>query len=1054
VLARPRPAIAAVTWLVAALLGGGSALGEAPRTAAQPMPPVNPGAIDGRTFGGLRIPAALPPAVVPRDASFAARRAWSWSEPGSTLADGRTAPPVRRLLLEGDVRVRLGTHEFTAARALVWMQALPPGDPDAGPNVRQVYVYFDRVSTPRAAAGLAVSANRLGVQGVFEVNGGTVLKTDVFERRRAGSPLLAEGEAEFAQYLRSLLAPGAPVVAAEPELERVPDLSDPAVARPALPGTGVEEPLTLEDVDEALPEETVQEPIFSPGGVFALSPGEETILVEAGEQQPDYNVVIRSGGVVVQYVDPTRRRTFQASAERTVVFLDPIPIEEMIRSGRLEGDSVQGLYLEGDVMVTDGTYTLRSPRIYYDVRNNRAVTLDAVFWTYDRPLQMPLYLRARLIRQESADQFAATRATLTNTAFFEPHISLGTSSVTLTRRRREDKRDKWIADARNITTNIGPVPVLWWPIFYGDPRDIPIRDLAFESSSVSGAVIRTGWDVFSLLGLERPDGVRGRFLFDGYFERGLGLGFDFDWRLEDAVGRAFVYGLPNDTGTDQLSSGVRREVEGEFRGIATAEHRQALGERWTISAEGSYISDENFVEEFFPRLADESRELITSLQARYLAEQSGLTAEVRGSFNDFIANEYLLQSQGFNVERLPEVAYYRIGDDLFPDAAPGLLGYFSETRAGLIRANFSEPSSADLGFERPSQSEDAFGLQPDESIGDSLRARGFPDSEVARFDTRHEVEAKLRAGPVNFTPFVVGRFTAYDQDFEEWSPNADDAWRTWGAAGLSAATSFHHIDNSVESSIFDLHRIRHIVEPKATAWVAGANIDQGDLPPFDAEVEQIAEGSTVRVALDQTWQTQRGGAGRWRSVDVFTLDVELVANSGDTNDSAIPRYFDYRPEFSNQGDFVGVRGGWQVSDAFGLTGGTIFDLERGRQARTSIGAQITHANLFSAFADLNYVDAFDATFLSLGASYRLSDKYDVAGGIVFDQEGSEVQSARVTFTRDFPNVVLGFGVNFNNQTGETSFVFSLAPQGSQQAGLAFGGRGANSPRQRGTSFGG
>ncbi len=71
--------------------------------------------------------------------------------------------------------------------------------------------------------------------------------------------------------------------------------------------------------------------------------------------------------------------------------------------------------------------------MYYDLRSDRAVLLDAVFWTC-ASRGMPLYLRAESIRKESDNQFAADNARLANVAFADPHFSIGADSVTLTRR--------------------------------------------------------------------------------------------------------------------------------------------------------------------------------------------------------------------------------------------------------------------------------------------------------------------------------------------------------------------------------------------------------------------------------------------------------------------------------------------------------------------------------------------------------------------------------------------------------------------------------------------
>jgi hypothetical protein len=41
------------------------------------------------------------------------------------------------------------------------------------------------------------------------------------------------------------------------------------------------------------------------------------------------------------------------------------------------------VYLEDNVIATDGVYTVRSPRVYYDLARNKAVLLDAVFFTWE-----------------------------------------------------------------------------------------------------------------------------------------------------------------------------------------------------------------------------------------------------------------------------------------------------------------------------------------------------------------------------------------------------------------------------------------------------------------------------------------------------------------------------------------------------------------------------------------------------------------------------------------------------------------------------------------------
>ena len=55
----------------------------------------------------------------------------------------------------------------------------------------------------------------------------------------------------------------------------------------------------------------------------------------------------------------------------------------------------------------------------------------------------------------------------------------------------------------------------------------------------------------------------------------------------------------------------------------------------------------------------------TSLYLNGLSENTAFTALLKYDLNDFISNSYLLASKGYVVDKLPEVAYRRYGDNLF-----------------------------------------------------------------------------------------------------------------------------------------------------------------------------------------------------------------------------------------------------------------------------------------------------------------------------------------------------------------------------------------------------
>lgn len=998
-----------------------------------PLAHAQPSQWSGDGFEGVRLP------IAPRDGSMtlSARRGWAWS----INDDGvRT----RRLLLEGDVRIDLAGYRFDASRAVLWVS---PRE-DLGDGVYQVFALFDDVASAAADAAFGLDARRLPVQGVIRADGPPALRVDLLlegpPRSDERVELLLAGEAALRDALDRSTRPGA---AAETEVRRPPPrLADPN--RPRETGrdreleAGVAAGAVRSDEIVRPPEDTARDPITTPAGSFFISVGDR-VIVQSGEES---NTVLLTGGVVVEYDDRRSRTRVQISAERAVLFLKPGRLVDQI--GRIDADDLEGIYLEGEILATDGSYTLRGPSMYYDVRRDRAVVADAVFWTYDQRTGMPLYVRADRVRQTAANEFTAENARMANTAFSSPHLVIGATDIALTINEQDVNDDavggRVRVDADNITLRAGGVPLFWWPGYTGDPEQFPLRNVQVTDTNRVGTAIQTTWSLFTLLGQEAPDGVDSALLIDFYSDRGWAIGTETSWEDGESVGELTAYLLPEDTGTDVAANGSDIDQDGDTRGIALLEHQWNFREHWRLDIEGSYISDPSFVEAFFPRLAENRREFTNRLYVRRLEGNTLLQAEAKGTFNDFIANQNLLQSPGYSVDKLPEVTFIQHARDLLGDVAPGLLTHTWEASAGAMRVRFSEVDAEDYGFASRGASRRAFGTEPDESLGDALRGAGFNEDVIARFDTRQEISAQFDAGPVRVNPFVVGRITAYDTDFSAFSPDESDSTRFWGAAGVSVSTQIQRVDDSVSSRIFDLHRMRHIIEPSVTIWTAESNIQRGDLPVYDDDVEDLLTGTSVRIGLDQTWQTKRGGPGRWRSVDVFRLDAEYVWTSDDAGRTdPIPRYLTFRPELSNPGEYLGLRGTWQASEVVGIAGETIYDLEANQQARTSAGVVVSHTDDFSTSAEFRFLNPADATYGTFTARYRLTDKYEVRFASTYNFQLDDFQNVASEFYREFPNGVISLVLTYDNIRGETSFGFNFRPNvGGARGGFGSNGRSA------------
>lgn len=785
----------------------------------------------------------------------------------------------------------------------------------------------------------------------------------------------------------------------------------------------------------------VPDRIFSSSGVFFFSAGDR-IALERGD---DANALTMTGGVVVQHEGADR--SIEMTARRAVVFVEPGPLSETL--GSFDVSDVIGVYLEGGVRVTDGSYTMRSPRVYYDVRADRAVLIDAVFRTYDDRLKMPLYMRADVVRQESSKRFTAEKATYANTAFATPHLSVGTSSMTLEQRVDDEGRSSALVDAKGITLRGGGVPFFWFPRFKGDPERFPLRSIGVSDTNRTGTVIRTAWDPFALLGIEAPEGLSTVVDVDYYTDRGLGLGVGLDWTTADTRTELEAAILPDDDGTDVLRNGREIEREDDTRAFAAFRHRWRFRQGWIVQLEGFHASDEAVLPALYRDIGVDSEELTTRGLLRRLTDESVLTLEMKGLTTDFLPNEHAAQSPGYAVDKLPEIGYAKIGDDPLEEWAPEILTHSWNVEYSRMRLRFQEITPEQVGVTGRFASNRAFGVDPDVPIADAFRGLGLDEAYVNRLDTRQELSSAVNMGPVKAVPFVVGRFTAYDTAFDSFSPGEEDEARLWGSAGLTLSTSISRVDDGVESRTFDLHRMRHIIEPSITVWQSGSSIDAEDLPVYDDNVEGLADGTGFRGGISQTWQTKRGGPGRWRNVDVFTLDTEYVWFSDDVErETEIGRWYGARPELSVPDEFVRVSGTWQLSEVVGLTGETIWDVEDSREDRNSAGMLIRHSERFASKFEYRQIEFQDDTYGDAMFQGLFGDKYAYEVRGTYNFRVDDFQAVSFTLMRAFPNGMLGGSLTYNNISGETSFGVVIQPTGMQSS--RSGGFGSS----RGGGFGG
>lgn len=955
-----------------------------------------------------QLPLADP--VLKGDAMIRGNRATVWSQ-----------GDVRYILLDGDVSVAVGGYGFEGGRAVVRIdtQTLP------GRSVRHISAYFDHADAMAGEGPVQASSPRLLV--TVSTTGKVRLSTDLGTATETApdDPLVEQAEQRFTAYRAALARPLLPA----------PD--NPIVSEAALALrdarreqiAGRRQMIQAEAV--ALAERTLAQSAERTGDLDReVLPTRGAVLYSVDNivYQPTgdgRSAIMLIGDAKLAYEDPADNRSVALRAERIVLFiegeLDDLP------DGAIPADRVLGVYLEDDVMATSDGYTIRAPRVYYDLPRNRAVILDAVLFAYDVERDIPLYVRADLVRQTSASSFSAERALITTSEFGVPHFAIGAGRVTLDQVKDEEGNRRNMIHARDITPRFGGIPFAWWPVLAGEATDMPLRQLKPGYSENNGPEIQTTWDLFALAGRVPPDGVSLEGNLDYFGEHGPGLGSELDYDLPNLFGSFDAYLIPYEMGTDDLGEG-RNDVdrEGDTRGYLRAQHRQYLDFGIEASIEIAYVSDETFLEEYFRSQADTAKEYETSFYLKKQENDWALTLLGRYDLTDFTPQLTTLQSPGYTVDKLPEVALFMIGRSLLEEHAT----YFGQTSVSRMMINFGDDTPGDRGFTAASSAA-VFGIAPNQPFSD--RFPGIPTNWVARVDSRHEIDVPLSAGPIDITPYVVGRVTAYDQDFQAFSGETDQV-RLWGQAGTRLSTRFHRVYNA-ENELLDINRLQHIVEPMVNLYASGTTIDLGDLPVFDSEVESLQQGYGVSLGVRNTFQTQRGQGAQRRGVDWLIVDTRYLFAFDEVGESAaLPRYFDYRPEYSIGGDHFFGRALWMVTDAVGATGELTWSADSGNIAQWRVHLATEHTPRLATYIGYEEIEVLESRLLSAGFTYQLTTKYALGVAHVYDFGADESRRLEAVLERRLPRWRARLVANIDTVDNDTFFGFELRPEGLSGTG--------------------
>jgi hypothetical protein len=813
----------------------------------------------------------------------------------------------------------------------------------------------------------------------------------------------------------------------------------------------------------AAPAQFTREEIAPPAGVptspqqnrvsiFGRSGGRFTPRSFVDPERNERLVLITQGvQIIIRGIDALG--TVSIEADRVVTWVPGGAISELGQTFG-EGEGPLELYLEGNIVFRQGDRVIYADRMYYNVRQEYGVVLNAELLTPVPEYQGLLRLRAEVLQQVNRQHFEAYNAALTSSRIGVPRYWFQAQNVSIddiqtplmdpfTNQPLVDPASgelavehQYLATSRSNFVYLAGVPVFYWPVIATDlsKPTYYLDSLRVKSDGVFGTQFFFDWDLYQLLGIEGPPGTRWSLSTDYLSDRGPALGTNFQYEGDDLLlpgrYRGFIdaWGI-YDEGLDNLGRDrLAIEPETDFRGRVLAQHRQWLPGGWDLLGQFGVISDRNFLEQYYELEWDTLKDQITGLELRRLNENRSwsIAADVR-------LNDFFTQTQ-----QLPRIDHFWLGQPLLFDR----LTWFEHTTVGYLDLQPATPPESPLELAKWSP-------LPWEA-----------DRQGVRAATRQEIDLPLEVGPTRFVPYLLGEAAYWGDDL-----TGEDVMRTYYQAGVRASTPVWRADPTVNSELFNLRGLSHKISYEAEAFFSEASEDLGRFPlyePLDDDVTEafrrrmavntfnqpvgtfvplrfdertyalrrnlqgnvtgpteIADDLTeLRVGINQRWQTKRGLPGQERIIDWIVLDLGAV-------------YFP-QPERDNFGEELGLIDydfQWHVGDRLTLLSDGFYDVFSQGLRQTTVAALLNRPQYGSLYVGVRSTEGPITSNIVAGSlSYRMSDKWIGTAGASWDLSSAGNIGQNVALTRIGESFLMRVGFNYDASRENFGVSLGLEPR--------------------------
>lgn len=775
--------------------------------------------------------------------------------------------------------------------------------------------------------------------------------------------------------------------------------------------------------------------------------------------------ILLTGGAILSVTSRDGKQATEFAFDNAVVWYRSAdgrggPLNGLVTSG--DGTERVEVYMSGNVIIRtvrgEGpsrvAQTLRAQEVYYDTLTDRAIAVRADLETMLPGSGDPLHIKGEEVRRLDVENWEALTASADASKLpSDPGLRIDSRRFTLSERKTIKRnifgipiRDirtgepieyrEQIVTGENVITRLAGVPIFYVPKMRADAADPlgPLEAFSVSQNRQFGAQVYSTFDIYELIAIRPPEGHKWRLNLDYLSRRGPALGTDYLYtvpaRVENdpAIGSGFVrlYGLSDQERFDILGGTRGQEpTNPEYRGRALWRHQQEIGTEFYFQGQAAFLSDKNFLEQFYKNEFDMGPNQETFAYLQWQRRNFGATALVE----DRVTRQWVTETNW-----LPKVDGHLIGQTFFSDR----LVYSLRGQAGY----------AEL---RPTEYPPYPVLSTDRAVN------------TGRFNVSQELSAPFALGPVKLDPYGLLHLTEYTDDL-----NGDETGRAVGGGGVRASVPFSRLYGGVSSELLNLRGLYHKtvfgmnyrylaanepfsrfpqldrlsddavdqsfrnITPFQSQFVPGPNgVRLMNAGSFDSvynpqryairrlvenKLESMDDIQVLQADVRQRFQTKRGYPGMEHTVDFLTLDMSASYFPNATRDN-----------FGNPFSFLEYGTVWNVGDRTALVSNGWFEPYDGGSKYWTAGVHLDRTDRTSLYVGYRQTDPLNSKAVTTSLGYQLSRRYYASVSVTYDFGLSQALSNSFTLTRTGADLTVTVGLTYTAFVNSLGFQFLIVP---------------------------